>query len=174
MISQFPRCKIINDIRYILWWWWFTNFTLLFDKLFIICNERSKKSFYSTFYYDKFFQNFLHWESSHIFSPSFFFLSSNEKYRWNYGSMYGQTPRARRRKISQALSESVDLDASDEGPFILEFRNSGRRRIYSIAETRDTLSACTCHDNKRFVTPINRLNLRPFPDLCINFRFILT
>lgn len=85
-----------------------------------------------------------------------------------------ETLRARRRKISQALSESVDLDASDEGPFILEFRNSGRRRIYSIAETRDTLSACTCHDNKRFVTPINRLNLRPFPDLCINFRFILT
>lgn len=116
-------------------------------------------------HFARFFQNFRENVNVGTFF-FFFFLLSNEKirkYGWNYGSMYG-----RGRKISQALSESVDLEASDEGPFILEFRNSGRRRIYSIAETRDTLSACTCHDNKRFVTPINRLNLRPlFPDLCI-------
>lgn len=115
-------------------------------------------------HFARFFQNFR--ENVNVGTFFFFFFSfkqREDKKIWMELRVY-----VRAWMKNFASSESVDLEASDEGPFILEFRNSGRRRIYSIAETRDTLSACTCHDNKRFVTPINRLNLRPlFPDLCI-------
>ena len=78
------------------------------------------------------------------------------------------------RKFRKLPSEELSFGCERERPFILEFRNSGRRRIYSIAETRTALPACTRHDNARFVAPVKPLNLQRPSAVRVGRRFIRT
>lgn len=52
--------------------------------------------------------------------------------------LYGARKRARLAKVSQASPARNSYLNTSGSRLILAFRNSGRRRIYSIAETRDT------------------------------------